>query len=137
MNTRFSAVLIDWRLFENTYLGLNDIKVPIEEFERLEQLPKICSDLQREMLSNLVLNPKTEEEKLLRRMWELFTEDEKEAFELRHNPNSKDVFVSTEDKVRELCNNFKFNPDFTDSWQPLLEKLKSQMVRNMVRHCTY
>lgn len=43
MNTRFSAVLIDWRLFENTYLGLNDIKVPIEEFERLEQLPKICS----------------------------------------------------------------------------------------------
>ncbi|TQQ10020.1 histidine kinase [Vibrio cholerae] len=124
MNTRFSAVLIDWRLFENTYLGLNDIKVPIEEFERLEQLPKICSDLQREMLSNLVLNPKTEEEKLLRRMWELFTEDEKEAFELRHNPNSKDVFVSTEDKVRELCNNFKFNPDFTDSWQPLLEKVE-------------
>ncbi|TOO72096.1 histidine kinase [Vibrio parahaemolyticus] len=124
MNSRFSAALIDWRLFENTYLGLNDIKVPMEEFDSLEQLADICSELQKEMLSNLALEPKTEDEKLLRRMWELFTIDEKEAFELRHNPSSKDVFVSTEDKVNNLCQYFKFNPDFTDSWQPLLRKVE-------------
>ncbi len=124
MNTRFSAVLIDWRLFENTYLGLNDIKVPMDEFDSLEQLPEICSALQSEMLSNLALDPKTEDEKLLRRMWELFTVDEKEAFELRQSPNSKELFVSTEEKVRELCNNFKFNPDFLDSWKPILDKVE-------------
>ncbi|ELA3114354.1 ATP-binding protein [Vibrio vulnificus] len=124
MNTRFSAVLIDWRLFENTYLGLNDIKVPMEEFDSLEQLPSICADLQKEMLLNLALNPESEEEKYLRRMWELFTVDEEEAFELRHNPNSKDIFISTEEKVKTLCNSFKFNPDFTDSWNPLLDKVE-------------
>lgn len=126
MNTRFSAVLIDWRLFENTYLGLNDIKVPMEVFDSLEQLPEICSDLQKEMLSNLALEPKTEAEKHLRRMWDLFTTDEKEAFELRYSPNGKDTFTSTEDKVKELCNNFKFNPNFTDSWQPLLKKVEGK-----------
>ncbi|MBD0786426.1 ATP-binding protein [Vibrio sp. Y2-5] len=124
MNTRFSAVLIDWRLFENTYLGLNDIKVPMEEFDRLDQLPSICADLQKEMILNLALNPESEEEKYLRRMWELFTVDEEEAFELRHNPNSKDIFISTEEKVKTLCNNFIFNPEITDSWRPLLDKVE-------------
>lgn len=30
---RFAAVLVDWRLFENPYLNLDDIRIPIEEFE--------------------------------------------------------------------------------------------------------
>lgn len=124
VNTQYSAALIDWRLFENTYLGLHDIKVPMQQFKSLDQLPEITVDLQREMLNNLALKPQTEDEKILRRMWERFTEDEKEAFEIRHNPQDEDEFISTEDKVINLCKSFLFNADYTDSWQSLLEKVE-------------
>ena len=124
MDTLYSAALIDWRLFENTYLGLHDIKVPMQEFESLEDLSDICSGLQQEMLNNLALEPESEDEKILRRMWERFTADEQEAFSLRHNPQDDDEFVSTEDKVQELCGNFHFKPEYSDSWEPLLEKVE-------------
>ncbi|MEZ8348522.1 ATP-binding protein [Vibrio splendidus] len=130
MNTRYAAALIDWRLFENTYLGLHDIKVPMDEFDELEQLPEICSALQREMLLNLALNPTKDnpDEAIVRRAWERFTEDELEAFELRHNKQDGETFLSTEDKVKQLCNEFNFISDYPDSWNNLLEKVESEDV---------
>ena len=126
MATQFSAALIDWRLFENTYLGLHDIKVPMQEFESLEQLPEVCTGLQQDMLNNLALEPYTEDEKILRRMWERFTEDELEAFDLRHDPKDDDVFISTEDKVKYLSERFCFKADYLESWQPLLDKVEQK-----------
>jgi len=123
VDTQYSAAMIDWRLFENTYLGLHDIKVPMQQFERLEDLPEVCSNLQLDMLNNLALSPSTEDEKILRRMWERFTEDEKGAFELRHNPQDNDKFISTEEKVRQLSKSFIFNSDYIDSWKSLLDKV--------------
>ncbi|ASG24033.1 ATP-binding protein [Nitrospirillum viridazoti] len=39
----FAAVLVDWRLFENPYLNLDDIRIPVEEFaapsDLMERLP--------------------------------------------------------------------------------------------------
>lgn len=121
--TKFSAALIDWRLFENTYLGLHDIKVPMEEFDNIEQLGEVCSSLQLDLLSNLALSPQTKEEVTLRGLWESFTEDEKEAFDRRHNPKDEDKFLSTEEKVKQLCESFCFQTDYIDSWKPLLEKV--------------
>jgi hypothetical protein len=57
VNTQYSAALIDWRLFENIYLGLHDIKVPMQLFNNLNDLPAVCSGLQQEMLNNLALDP--------------------------------------------------------------------------------
>jgi signal transduction histidine kinase len=34
----FAAAIVDWRLFENPFLSLEDIGLPVEEFERPEQL---------------------------------------------------------------------------------------------------
>ncbi len=130
VNTRYSAALIDWRLFENTYLGLHDIKVPMDEFDELEELPEICTALQREMLKNLALNPSENnpDEMIVRRSWERFTEDEKEAFDQRHNKQDGEVFTSLQDKVQQLCNEFKFSADYPDSWNSLLEKVESEDV---------
>lgn len=123
VNTQYSAALIDWRLFENTYLGLHDIKVPMQQFDSLDELPEVCSGLQQEMLNNLALHPQTEDEKILRHMWQRFSEDEKEAFDLRHNPQDDEEFISTEQKVRLLNENFIFKSSHFESWVPLLNKV--------------
>lgn len=130
INTRYAAALIDWRLFENTYLGLHDIKVPMDEFDELDELPEICSALQVEMLQNFALNPdkNNPDEAIVRRAWERFTEDELEAFEQRHNKRDGEEFLSTEDKVKQLCNKFNFSSDYPDSWNNLLEKVEAEDV---------
>ncbi|MCR9541462.1 ATP-binding protein [Vibrio alginolyticus] len=44
-NSKYVASLIDWRIFENPYLYLDDIRIPISEFEAfshvLEELPQM------------------------------------------------------------------------------------------------
>ncbi|MDX8534463.1 ATP-binding protein [Mesorhizobium sp. VK25A] len=49
INAPYVAALIDWRLFENPFLNLSDIFVPIVEFQEqsalLEQLPTLISAL--------------------------------------------------------------------------------------------
>lgn len=123
IGTGYSAALIDWRLFENTYLGLHDIKVPLGQFDDLAMLPKICSELQKEMMHNLALQPSSDNEKFIRTAWESFTEDEKNAFEIHHNLKSNEKFISTEDQILDFINTFKFSPIFIESWKPMLDKV--------------
>ena len=127
INSRYCVALIDWRLFENTYLGLHDIKVPMDEFDDLSQLPDICTALQADMLQNLALNPSVDnpDETIVRHAWERFSIDEKEVFELRNNKQNDDKFVSTQDMVQAFCQTFKFNSDYIDSWESLLSKVES------------
>jgi len=33
VNEKFAAVMLDWRLFENPFISLSDIQVPVEEFD--------------------------------------------------------------------------------------------------------
>lgn len=44
-NTPFVAALIDWRLFENPFLYLQDIEIPVVEFEAKEQLQDVLPNL--------------------------------------------------------------------------------------------
>ncbi|MFZ8144782.1 ATP-binding protein [Alteromonas macleodii] len=52
-NDNFVALLIDWRLFENPFLFLDDIKIPIEEFESKNQLSKILPSMYDELMGNI------------------------------------------------------------------------------------
>lgn len=126
MNTNYSVALIDWRLFENTYLSLNDIKVPMAEISDLSTLPEVCTSLQKDLLENLAVQPDEAnfEQVMVRKAWERFSADELEAFENRDNPSSSDDFTSTEDKFINFCNNFNFISEYTQTWQKLLEKVK-------------
>ncbi|WP_369919983.1 ATP-binding protein [Marinomonas polaris] len=125
-DSRFSAALIDWRLFENTYLSLQDIKVPMSEFDSLVQLPALCAELQNDMLANLALNPSDNnpDSLILRRAWERFTEDEKEASDFHSNDKNASDFVSTKDLIKKLSESFTFNEHYLDGWQKILSKAK-------------
>lgn len=125
-NSRFSAALIDWRLFENTYLSLQDVKVPMSEFDTLDQLPELCSELQNDMLANLALEPSESEPDslLLRRAWEKFTEDEKEAFDSHKSDKSASEFTSTEEQIKLLNKSFYFNTHYLVNWREMLKKVE-------------
>lgn len=125
INTRFSAALIDWRLFENTYLALQDIKVPMAEFDDLDQLTSICTELQKEMLKNLALNPSPNntEELFLRRAWDKFTEDEQAIFQTNSGKDANSEFVSTVERIKTLCTNFNFDSNLVSTWRVLLDKV--------------
>lgn len=128
MNTNYSVALIDWRLFENTYLSLNDIKVPMVEISDLSTLPDVCSSLQKDLLENLALEPDEAnfEQVMVRKSWERFSADERDAFDNREHPSGDDVFISTENKFFDFCNNFNFIYEYTQTWQKLLDKVKKK-----------
>ena len=48
-DARFIAALIDWRLFENPFLNLSDIRIPVAEFDAVsdlfDQLPALAESL--------------------------------------------------------------------------------------------
>ena len=46
-------MLVDWRVFENPFLHLDDVAMPIEEPESREAFPKILDRLFDEVISNL------------------------------------------------------------------------------------
>lgn len=126
-DSRFSAALIDWRLFENTYLSLQDVRVPMSEFDTLDQLSELCSDLQSDMLANLALEPSESgpDSLLLRRAWDKFTEDEKEIFDSHKSDKNASEFVSTEEQIKLLNKSFSFNTHYLDNWKEMLEKVEN------------
>lgn len=126
IDSRYSVALIDWRLFENTYLGLHQIKVPMDEFDDLAELPDICNALQSDLLGNLALSPSPDdiEENIIRAAWENFSNDELEVFENRSNKHIDDKFVSTSKQIQNLCESFSFQSDYLLTWEIILDKVK-------------
>jgi signal transduction histidine kinase len=52
-NGKFVCVIVDWRLFENPFLALEDIKLPVDEFEGPEQLVAGLPGMLKTLLLNL------------------------------------------------------------------------------------
>ncbi len=52
-NDKFVASLLDWRLFENPYLILSDIKIPVVEFDKCHDIIGLIPELFDQLLVNL------------------------------------------------------------------------------------
>lgn len=52
-NSSFVAALVDWRLFENPFLMLQDISFPVIDFDDKETLLELLPDMQEKLLSNI------------------------------------------------------------------------------------
>ncbi|QXP33057.1 ATP-binding protein [Shewanella algae] len=52
-NERFVAALIDWRLFENPHLYLNDIRIPVTEFDDCVDVLEVLPEMFDKLLGNL------------------------------------------------------------------------------------
>jgi signal transduction histidine kinase len=49
----FVAALLDWRLFQNPYLALDDVQVPVEEFDDTYDFPRILGQLFDGLVDNV------------------------------------------------------------------------------------
>lgn len=74
----FVACLLDWRIFENPYLMLNDINIPITEFHSKEELIDILPDMFDTLLGNVWGDGKDNiRDSRIEQAWQLFSELEK------------------------------------------------------------
>lgn len=97
----FVAALIDWRLFENPFLNLGDIRLPVVEFttpaELLPQLP----ELKRQLLENVDGGSDPTYAKRIKEAWSLFdalhTEEVRLGTAVRDRPPSEIVRAGISD----------------------------------------
>ena len=52
-NSPFVAALLDWRLFENPFINLGDVRIPVTEFDDKEQLFALLPELTEGLAENL------------------------------------------------------------------------------------
>ncbi len=118
LDTEFSAVLVDWRMFENPYLSLSEIKIPYKSFENKSELRSIFSSLLLELRQSIPNNDSNNEldieKKSIRLAWDRFTADEKSV---------KDFKVSTEQSIIDFCTKFKFEPNLGQGWFDALDSV--------------
>lgn len=93
LNKPYVACLLDWRLFENPYLMLNDINIPITEFDTKEELSLILPSMFDALLSNVWGSGKDRlRDERIEQAWRLFSElEEREKKESTKNSIEKTV----------------------------------------------
>jgi hypothetical protein len=115
IDSDYSAVLIDWRMFENPYLSLSDITVPFASFKKRSDIKKTCNELIIELKKNLYLSKGNsvldKHEAAVRTAWDNFSNDEVE-FNALHNNDEK----TSEQKIIEFCDTFEFNENNARHW---------------------
>jgi signal transduction histidine kinase len=123
MDSDYSVALIDWRLFENTYLSIEDIKVPLSELKKTTQLEEEFPSLLQQLKDNLCIADRSQapsdSHSRIRNAWEKYSQDETDLAKAQNK-----TIVTTEEKIKTFCANFMFTSALLDSWQPLIKKVK-------------
>ena len=107
----FIAALIDWRIFENPFLNLNDIEVPVTQFQQKDQLIETLPTIYAQLLGNI--DGGGDDKKRTERVkfaWEsadqLSEENAKESFDER----------LPSQKIRASIKTAPFNQRHFDQW---------------------
>ena len=132
MDSPYSIALIDWRLFENTYLSLSDINVPIAELDSLDafslELPRLISQLR----DNLCISPRADlsEERFreIQFAWNRFTKDQIELAD-RGDIKPSTTFA----RILDFCDNFYLDEKILATWKGMLH---ASMLRDGSEHGT-
>ncbi|WP_180102108.1 sensor histidine kinase [Acinetobacter sp. YH12126] len=76
-NGNFVAALIDWRLFENPFIYLNDLRIPVKEFESFNEIYSLLPELFDTLMGN-IWGDKDDHNRNVRlaQAWERFTQQE-------------------------------------------------------------
>ena len=113
VNSPFAVALIDWRFFENPYLSLHDIKVPMVEIGSLEELETEIPALLTELENHF----KSEDSNILN-SWARYSKEQ-----TAKKPNILND-GTTEEKIKSFCSTFKYDARVLETWQPMLDKTK-------------
>ncbi len=101
---RFVAALIDWRLFENPFLYLQDVEIPVVEFDEKEELFQELPGLFDTLMGNLWGSGKdSDRDRRIAEAWKQF--DEWETAEGKPSTRSamETVVIDTAFTARHLC----------------------------------
>lgn len=109
---RFVAALVDWRLFENPYLTLSDIRLPVVEFESREDLLNQLPDLAVQLLQNVDGGEDVEHADRVRSAWSMF--DALHAEEVRLNSATRTEPPSK--SIRETLSRLPFEDRHLEQW---------------------
>lgn len=75
----YVAALIDWRLFENPFMFLQDIRIPIAEFETCQKLIEVLPNLFDQLMGNVWGDGDDEgRDSRLAQAWKMFSDQEKQ-----------------------------------------------------------
>ncbi len=105
----FAAVMVDWRLFENPFITLEDIRLPVEEFESAEQILALLPHMAEVLLTNLG-EPGNERGERLLRGWEKFTQ-----YEIR-----TETAKSTASQITEAWRSMPLSRRHLEEWPAFL-----------------
>ena len=72
----YAIAAVDWRLFENPFLALQDIQIPVEEFDRPDQIRKILPKLFNTLQENINPPEKAENTPYIKAAWKRFAESQ-------------------------------------------------------------
>jgi len=105
----FVAALIDWRIFENPYLVLSDIEVPVTQFSEKVELFQLLPMLFDRLMDNIWGNP-ADKQRLdrLKIAWEMY-----DQVTLESNP---EVVKPSEDIANTIIN-ARFEERHFEPWQ--------------------
>lgn len=102
----FVASLIDWRLFENPFLMLEDIKIPVIEFDDKDELLTLISGLFDSLISNIWGDGRdSNRDERISAAWSAFDEFEK----------SQDI-TSTRESIERVVNKTAFDERHLSRW---------------------
>ncbi len=74
----FVAALLDWRLFQNPYLNLDDLHIPVEELSDTGELPRVLERLFEGLVDNLWGSADDEQRReRLQEAWRRFSAEER------------------------------------------------------------
>lgn len=106
---KFVAVLVDWRLFENPFINLEDIRLPVAEFSTSAELSAGLPGLAALLLENLGGNTENEHAKRLSAGWRRFTKFERDEGR-----------TSTVDEIRSAWKTMPLEKTHLEQWPVFL-----------------
>lgn len=119
----YIAALIDWRIFENPFLFLEDVNIPIVEFDINHNLWLLLPRLFDELMSNIWGNSsisddsdkKTERTFRIIDAWEKYSAQERQA----------GVVKTTQEKIEEVLISTTFTKEHIEDWKAWTDSSES------------
>jgi len=94
-NEDFVTSLIDWRLFENPYLILEDIRIPVETFARTHDFPALLTSMFDQLIDNVwAVNGTPERNNRVTQGWARYDEDARKRGALSGQLPSETIVTS-------------------------------------------
>ncbi|MEW6485276.1 MAG: ATP-binding protein [Pseudomonadota bacterium] len=106
-NSDYVAALIDWRLFENPFLFLNDVQIPVSEFNHKNELSEVLPKLFDQMMGNIWGNSDDPARtKRIADAWNAFSKQE----------NEDGLEVTTQEKIEQTLIQDVFKEKHFSKW---------------------